>query len=368
MEQSRAQGKSQWYHETQSCNQTADVLPLVPEAAHVADRFLLDLNLPASVSEPCSAWLLLSSQIANHLFPGSLAPSRLNTFSVYERISTALTVAQVTGVQRLCNHYAARLAPLPGPDSSRESNHRLAQITQYARQLAGSPSVIYEQSRQQLDAVGLTAPDCVLITQIVGFVGYQARVIAAGQALLGQPVRWIPGMPVQDDAPAELFINKTVVWKAGVAPLQAEESHKAADALSSVLAWDKTLLAFGNQLLNALTPDEELATFIALVNARINGSADCFYQQHASPALIQAAREGEQALKSWSQETQSLAALLQATLMLTRSPDRFGMPQLTPLLGQGYSPERLLKLLAWSGFNGWLNRLKIGLGEAHPVT
>ncbi|VEB58965.1 putative cytoplasmic protein [Salmonella enterica subsp. enterica] len=72
-------------------------------------------------------------------FPARFLNDRLHTFSAYERMSTALTAAQVFGVQRLCRYYAAHLAPLPGPDASRESNQRLAQITQYARQLAGFP-------------------------------------------------------------------------------------------------------------------------------------------------------------------------------------------------------------------------------------
>ena len=33
MEQRRVYGKSQWYHEPQSRQQAADVLPLVPDAA-----------------------------------------------------------------------------------------------------------------------------------------------------------------------------------------------------------------------------------------------------------------------------------------------------------------------------------------------
>ena len=110
------------------------------------------------------------ASLAELLFPGQVAVSRLQTFTAYDRLSTALTVAQVYGVQRLCNHYAARLAPLPGPDSSRESNRRLAQITQYARQLAGSPSVINALSRSQLDEVGLTSRDIILFNQIIGFV------------------------------------------------------------------------------------------------------------------------------------------------------------------------------------------------------
>jgi uncharacterized protein YciW len=104
--------------------------------------------------------------------------NRLHTLSAYDRLSTALTVAQACGVQRLCNHYAARLAPLPGPDSSRESNRRLAQITQYARQLASSPDVIDDKARNQLDEVGLSTYDIVVINQIIGFIGFQARVVA----------------------------------------------------------------------------------------------------------------------------------------------------------------------------------------------
>ncbi len=93
-----------------------------PEAAHVEDRFLLDLTLPAAWLRAHADWLHPARQLAELLFPDQVAVSRLQTFTAYDRLSTALTVAQVYGVQRLCNHYAARLAPLPGPDSSRESN------------------------------------------------------------------------------------------------------------------------------------------------------------------------------------------------------------------------------------------------------
>jgi uncharacterized protein YciW len=198
MEQRRVNGKNHWYHETQSTICPVDVLPLVPEAAHVEDRFLLDLTLPEELLGACA--LAYARPSAGRCpLPASVAVNRLQTFSAYDRLSTALTVAQVYGVQRLCNHYAARLAPLPGP-TSRESNRRLAQITQYARQLASSPSVINALARSQLDEVGLTSRDIILINQIIGFIGFQARAIAAFHAALGYPVRWIPGMPQQEDA------------------------------------------------------------------------------------------------------------------------------------------------------------------------
>ncbi len=110
MEPRRVNGKNHWYHETQSTICPVDVLPLVPEAAHVEDRFLLDLTLPAAWLRAHADWLHPARQLAELLFPDQVAVSRLQTFTAYDRLSTALTVAQVYGVQRLCNHYAARLA------------------------------------------------------------------------------------------------------------------------------------------------------------------------------------------------------------------------------------------------------------------
>lgn len=225
MEPRHVSGKNHWYHETQSRTQHSDVMPLVPEAAHVDDRFLLDLALPDALFNASQQWLNAARQLANTLFPDAVATSRLRTFSAYDRLSTALTVAQVSGVQRLCNHYAARLAPLPGPDSSRESNRRLAQITQYARQLASSPSIITPRARQQLDDVGLTQHDIILINQVVGFVCFQARVIALFQAYMGFPVRWIPGMPVQEDADAGPFLDEHSPWHTDMDGLEAHQAN-----------------------------------------------------------------------------------------------------------------------------------------------
>ena len=299
MEQRRIVGKSHWYHETQSSTYPQDVLPLVPEAAHVDDSFLLDLAIPHDVLLPFQSWLTPARKLAQLLFPAHVVLDRMNTFSAYERMSTALTVAQVYGVQRLCNHYAARLTPLPGPDSSRESNHRLAQITQYARQLASSPAVIGERDRQHLDAVGLTSCDSILMNQIIGFVGFQARVVALLQACSVHPVRRIPG----------------------------------------------------------------------LMTSRINGSVSCF-NEHAHTAyeltdIITVLRQDERELQRWEQRHPVERVTLQAVQWLTRAPDRFSAALLTPLFDQGISSEQAINLLAWSGLCGWLNRLKIALGETY---
>lgn len=385
MEPRHVSGKNHWYHETQSRIQHSDVMPLVPEAAHVDDRFLLDLVLPDALLNAGQQWLRIARRLANALFPNVVTTNRLRTFSAYDRLSTALTVAQVSGVQRLCNHYAARLAPLPGPDSSRESNHRLAQITQYARQLASSPSIITPRARQQLDDVGLTLHDIILINQVVGFVGFQARIIALFQAHLGFPVRWIPGIPMQEDAQAEPFNDDSVQWHTD---LHGIESHQAntpqgealnrwqhipeLETLAPVLAYEEVLLNGLGELIDALSFAHPLQPLSSLIPARINGSVSCFNyysaQWQGANGLPEAVRNGERAIQAWSHHFPCERVVAQATLLLTRAPDRFSAAQLAPLMEQGLSTPDAMTLLAWSALSGWLNRLRIALGCGQLLT
>nr|WP_318381562.1 CMD domain-containing protein [uncultured Enterobacter sp.] len=382
MEQRRFSGKGHWYHETQSSTSQTQALPLVPEAAVVPDRFLLDLRVSEEMLTACQSWLIPARTLCERLFPQHVTVSRLRTFNAYDRLSTALTVAQVYGVQRLCNHYAARLAPLAGPDSSRESNHRLAQITQYARQLASSPEVIDGRARQQLEDVGLTPYDIILINQIIGFIGFQARVVATFQAMLCQPVRWLPGMEMQRDAPAALFTPQEKHWNAALAPVELRNATAA--QMEALARWQPLpelrvlapTLAHEHQLLNALgavlsselsaSLAPALTQSVALLTARINGSAHCFYEQ-LTPAPdaehVKALRLGEQALDAWSQQDLQARAVIQAVQLLTRAADRFSAAQFNPLTEQGLSVQQAVSLLAWSGLCGWLNRLKIALGE-----
>ena len=385
MEQRRVYGKNHWYHETQSTICPVDVLPLVPEAADVKDRFLLDLTLPEAWSQAHADWLLPARQLADAFFPVSVVVNRLQTLSAYDRLSTALTVAQVYGVQRLCNHYAARLAPLSGPDSSRESNRRLAQITQYARQLASSPSVITALSRSQLDEVGLTPRDIILINQIIGFIGFQARTIATFHALMGFPVRWMPGMPQQDDAPAEMFSADPVSWQPDVhetewpyadderqALLASSQPHSGFSALAPLLATHEAIFTTLNTLLGRLHALQPHAASMALLSARINGSASCFsawLQTDAeSEALSTLLCLDDDALALWGKNHPDAYALLQAAQLLIRAPARLSAAQLNPLIEQGLSAREITNILAWCGLCGWINRLKIALGNVSQQT
>lgn len=384
MEQRRFSGKSHWYHETQSSLCPADVLPLVPEAAQVDDRFLLDLTPSEQQLIVEAPWLDAARAAAHVLLPDSIAVTRLHTLSSYDRLSTALTVAQVYGVQRLCNHYAARLAPQPGPDSSRESNRRLTQITQFARQLASQPTLIDDVALAQLDECGLSVDDIVTFTQIIGFVGFQARAIAVLQAQQGLPVRWLPGLDGLQDADPALFGPEPASWQPGLAPVESRYARPEQLEILSVsqplralrdIAW---LLAHDERALSSLSQLTRLfwqitqqvshdSLLVIMLTSRINGSPACFSDAVAAwqgdSGLPDAMRNGERALNAWSHNHPREKAIIQAVQLLTRAPDRFSAAQLQPLYEQGFSEQEVLKLLVGAGLAGWINRLKIGLGN-----
>ncbi len=378
MEQRRFEGNSHWYHETQS-TLTAQVAPLVPEAADIEDRFLLglaalceeELQQTLSTSQPA---LLASREIYQLLFPRQLTTSMTHTLTLYDRLSTALTVAQVTGIQRLCNHYAARLNPLSGPDPSRESNRRLTQITEYARQLASQPTLIDNAALLRLDEVGLTAPDIITFSQIIGFVSYQARVAAGISALLALPVRWIPGVTVPEDADARCF-KQQIHWQPGLPPVELRyaspsqlealtwcQPQQALSTSAWLLAHDADVLFGWSTLFNALenTVDSAEGELAAAVAARINGSPACF-NRYAPPHLREALKESVDVAIAEAELLQQ--AVIQAAAQLTRSPERVNAAHLQQLKDAGLSQQSIFGIILSTALASWNNRLMQSLGS-----
>ena len=375
MEPRRYSGNSHWYHETQASACAEQTPPLYPEAAEIDDRFLLGLQQNSAVLTPlCHAFrsLLQTGQtLSLLLLPDSVTPTLTHTLTLYDRLAAALTVAQVTGIQRLCNHYAARLNPLPGPDSSRESNNRLTQLTQYARQLASQPEVIDGAALQRLDEVGLTTPDIISLSQIVGFVSYQARIVAGLQALLGMPVRWLPGLNDREDAQPHCF-SSTASYRFRLPPLERryaseqqlvaiEEAQAELKEFAWLLAHDAPALRGWyslQSLLSAATEEERLAQ---AVTARINGSLACF-QQYSGYLLADLQNGIDDALAATHREPLN-QAVIQFAAQLTRAPDRLSAAHLQPLLAQNISPPQLFSLIQRVALANWTNRLRQALGE-----
>ncbi|GLR09246.1 oxidoreductase [Mixta theicola] len=377
MEPRRYSGNSHWYHETQASARAEQTPPLYPEAADIEDRFLLGLQQNESILTPLfhtfRPVLRAGQALSPLLFPDSVTPTLTHTLTLYDRLAIALTVAQVTGIQRLCNHYAARLNPLPGPDSSRESNNRLTQLTQYARQLASQPAVIDAAALRRLDEVGLTTPDIISLSQIIGFVSYQARVVAGLQALLGLPVRWLPGLNESIDASAHCF-STAAEYRFRLPPLErryASEQQlaaiEAAQALPEfisivwLLAYDAHALhAWSNlQSLQPLATAEE--TLAQAVAARINGSPLCFKRYHGR--FVAELHSGIDDALTASRREPLNHAVIQFAAQLTRAPDRLSAAHLQPLLAQGITHQQLFSLIQRVALADWNNRLLQALIE-----
>jgi hypothetical protein len=173
--------------------------------------------------------------------------------------------------------------------------------------------------------VGLTAYDVVSINQIIGFVGFQARVVAAFQAMLGHPVRWLPGHHIPPHALTEAV--ELADWQSILPTVALPDA--SAKQLETLSRW---------QIQPAL---RELAPVLC-----------------HEPALLE--HTGE-ILLSGLHAVSSRPAVLTAIDLLSRSPDRFSAAQFTPLSEDGIGPAQAINLLAWSAFCGWLNRLKIAL-------
>ncbi len=391
MERLRRQHNAQWYHETQSS--VRGDAPLEPQAATLRDRFLLGLGAFAdeALNNALSARAgVFSASLAGYhaLFPDQVPLSRYVTLSPYDRLSTALTVAQVTGVQSLCSHYAARLAPLYSPDASRESNIRLAQITQYARQLASQPTLICRKALQQLADVGLSPADIVTFSQVIGFVSYQARVVAGVAALAGRPAVVVPGFPNVEDADGIAFSADELNWSARLPPIDAEtaaaeqldvldQSHPQARAESYylLLAHDAATLRERNGVFNGINAEgyglsSRLKALATLAVSRINGSRYCaatVAQELQDEGLVQALFAGLPQGLAYTEDSVKLAVMRTAA-ELTRAPEKFTPQSVQPLFNSGLDQAQALEVILTVALYAWENRLRQTLGDAESFS
>ncbi len=236
-----------------------------------------------------------------------------------------------------------------------------------------------KETRQEYWGKGLTYCAIILIiilvASIIGFIGFQARTIATFQAYLGHPVRWLPGLEIQNYADASLFADESIRWRSSYEVEKLPEEYtKSSTAelcqLAETLSLHPISLSLLERLLNSTRvntqPDNKLA---ALLCARINGSPACFaaYMDSSneykkiSPLL----RKGENEINQWADRHSVERATVQAIQWLTRAPDRFSAAQFSPLLEHEKSSTQIINLLVWSGLCGWINRLKIALGETY---
>ncbi|RDK96952.1 CMD domain-containing protein [Enterobacillus tribolii] len=307
--------------------------------------------------------------------------SRERTLSRYDRLSVALTVAQVTQLQPLCSFYATRLAPLDYPHNSREGNNRLTQLTQHARLLAWNPGRAGVQDISALRQAKLTLHDIVTLSQIVGFVSLQARMIAATVALAQHAFAPAPDdLPTPQISPPEQ--EKTAVWRPflPLAPtadcrplpvcgapqslayaLMLLEMHQADAAAESRLLFSEGFNC--NDRLRQ--PLRELAF---LIGARANHCPHSAHHHLTRYLLLSKHRDQAEAiyrdpLAAMEHCARRDHAIINATLTLARTPARFSPELITALRQAELSDAESLELIVAVATAAWTQRLLVSLGE-----
>jgi uncharacterized protein YciW len=103
------------------------------------------------------------------------APAEENNLALGERFVIAARVADSSGSPDLAAHYRAQLEDL----SIGAGEQRWAAIFRHVELLTRAPRAVTSADLQALATAGFDETTIVTISQIVGFVAYQVRVVAA---------------------------------------------------------------------------------------------------------------------------------------------------------------------------------------------
>ena len=250
-----------------------------------------------------------------------------------------------------------------------------------------------------IPAAGLSLNDTVLLAQLIGFVAYQARLLAGVKAMgeLGgvseapaaQPVDAAPFVhPANLPPPGEPlrrngFTSETLGWKAWLEVLNPETatpeqqhvlevSHPKAKTMDFylLLARQPQVLLERSQAFNAIMyapgglsrAEREVA---ATAVSRSNGCVYCA-SVHAQRFEQLAKRNDVMAQLFDEPDTAGTnareRAIIQSSLALTRAPGSFGVQNVQPLRDAGLSDLEILDMLHSAALFGWANRLMLNLG------
>ncbi|MGW8420784.1 MULTISPECIES: CMD domain-containing protein [Comamonas] len=349
----------------------------------------------------------LATQACEDLLLGNQLDSALTQA---ERLVLAAEQARVSGVTVLEAEYRARaealgdaitpeLRSILDQPGAQTGNARLDAMLHFVRTLALNPAQSDQAALLAIPAAGLSLNDTVLLAQLIGFVAYQARLLAGVRAMgeLGgvteapaaQPVDAAPFVhPANLPPPGEPlrrngFTSETLDWKAWLQVLNPdtatpeqqqvlEVSHPKAKSMDFylLLARQPQVLLERSQAFNAIMyapgglsrAEREVA---ATAVSRSNGCVYCA-SVHAQRFEQLAKRNDVMAQLFDEPETAGTnareRAIIQASLTLTRAPGGFGPQNLQPLRDAGLTDLEILDMLHSAALFGWANRLMLNLG------
>lgn len=353
------------------------------------------------------AKVALATQACEDLLLGSELPS---TLSQAERLVLAAEQARVSGITALQQLYQQRAQALALPPALRRvldehgcttGDARLDAMRHFVRSLSLEPAQSDRQALLNIPAAGVSVDDTVLLAQLIGFVSYQARVIAGLQAMVAAGSQG--EVPVGDAAAAPAFVHpanlpapgeplrrngytsETLDWKSWLPVLDPATatpdqqhtlnvSHPKARTMDFylLLCRQPQVLLERSQAFNAIMyapgglsrAEREVA---ATAVSRVNGCVYCA-SVHAQRFEQLAKRNDVMAQIFDDPHTAGTQAreraIIQAAITLTRDPAGLGAAHIQALRAAGLNDLEVLDMLHAAALFGWANRLMLNLGEA----
>jgi alkylhydroperoxidase domain protein/CMD domain protein len=320
-----------------------------------------------------------------------------------ERAAVALRVAAWHEEPRLAAHYRrlltasgegggaladAVVAGVPGGGTAALTDGplaaRLRAELDHADLLTTRPADARPEHLAALAAAGLTERDVVTVSQVIGYVSFQARVLAGLLLLAGAaPERPAPAAPrIRSASVARRFTQAELGWEPWVAPLapdlsDADGEQRAALGARAGSPYFRLLARDAPVLVERTATDagvfrsegglpraeRELGAAVA---SRVNGCVYCASVHSRFASRYSGRRDDVQRLLDEGVEgaqDDRWRRLIDFAAALSQTPSRADPADVAGLREAGCSDLEVLDLAQATAFFAWANRLMLTLGE-----
>lgn len=336
-----------------------------------------DMRIPATLRQPRQK--IAESMQASY---AALFEERSGSLSQSLRFYVAGDVARLSGQPELATFYA-REAEHAHDSTAREPIALKEAVLAHAHGVTLNPSLRRPDDLAVLSATGLSQYDIITLSQLIGFVAFQSRVVTGLLALCGHASSTEPGpIPRIDIRPG--FTVETIEWSSWLSPLDIEsasvEQLAVLDESGPVarqspyyltLVHNANVLQKRSETYNAVMyapgglsrVDREMS---ALVVSVVNGCHYCA-SVHAQRLNQLSRRTDLSATVMADPLAASLGAKERAVsefaVRLTLAADTFGCNDLAVMRTLGVSDAEILDLIHVVAIFGWANRLMLTLGQ-----
>ncbi|EPF16816.1 Uncharacterized protein conserved in bacteria [Cedecea davisae] len=319
---------------------------------------------------------------------GELSASGL---TLAERLHLARRVAEWHDDAQLAEHYAERLA-------GKAASERFEQALDHAERLSFQPVQATPNDVQALSEAGFSEEEIVTLSQIIGFVAFQTRLLRGLRLIGRQPVNGeqvrIPGAGEWHRQPQshtgksapQAFTQAELGWEPWIAaktyaeftPEQQETlkrfGHQDSDyfrllgrnlpVLEQRTLTDKGIFYTPGGLPRA---ERELAATVA---SKVNGCIYCASVHARKASQLSKHNESVERLLAIAPgntlsdgQSPRWQAEINFSAALSATPTSASAQQINALREQGLSELELLDLVQSTAFFAWANRLMLTLGE-----